>query len=436
MRRMGWIGIAGLVISALAQWAGAAMIPGGETIAGGQPIAGYSDQTYGNASNIVDGQVGTEWKPNGGSGYVTVDLGRNCRLSDVNLLNSVGFSDRMTSNFTVRVSTNGAFAGEQGQPGSGILQIKASGWQDVPLPTFSDPGNNATIVGRYVRFTAVDYYSGPGKYGPGLAEMTVKGIADRGTGALSGQGVAFGSVDAEAYTRTVWLTDTAPSSYTLRLITPTSASIVQSLGKSVTATQIGFSRNPANIVNGINDPTGSEFLFDGSAFADLSLGTATIDLGQEMLIDRIDLRNTYNYNDRGTTNYVLRVSNDSSFAEGNNTDVIQDSFSALDQAKSHVLGQAVLGRYVRFVAGNQIGFSAGLDEMTVYARTITSTNLATGTAQIGNSATWGRIQLGVPLAPGTNYLMALTVSAPGGWSSTALQTVTLVPPHGTMIMLH
>lgn len=427
--------VTALVVGATAALVQGALLEGGQTIAAGQPVSASQQAVY--ATNVIDGRLGNhytggEWTDISDGAYVTIDLGRLYRLSDFNLLNGYNSDGlRRTSNFVARVSTNGAFAGEEVVLTSAVVQAKSLGFQDFALPAFGDSTNNPSLVCRHFRLTAATHI--PGDYGPGITEILLRGIPDRGTGALETQGVVNAYVPAKAYTRTVWLTDTPPASYTLRLITPTSASTVKSLGRPVSVMGGVIQGTGSTVVDGINNSTGQEFLWDGGRTNDLSCGSVTVDLGEEMLIDRIDLLNTYNFNDRGTSNYLLRVSNDPAFAEGNNTDLLLDTFSALNQTRTNVLSQPALGRYVRFVAVGIIGFSPGLDEMSVYARTLLPTDLATGASQVGSSTAWGKIPLTSSLAPGTNYWMALTVTTAGGWSSTTLQSVWLVRPRGTLV---
>lgn len=417
-------------------WAGtlrAALLQPGDTIAGGAATTeGGGGSFYGNAA-AVDGNLGAggaEWLPYNDNSWVTVDLGRIFRLQNVNLLNSYNQGgDRSTSNFTFKVSATGAFAGEESTLGSGILQLKTSGWQDLSLPAFGDPANS-NLVARYLRFTAVKH--NPGTAGPGLCELQANGVPDRGTGALDATNRIPGVVKAKAYTRTAYLSDTAPTSWTLRQITPTSASGLQSSGKSVSVTNgyPGLS-TPANLVDGNN---ATYVLFNNSSFlTDRAEGYATVDLGSEMIVDRIDLVNSQ-HSDRLTSNFTVRVSNDPTFAERANTDVWKSNFTGgVGQSLTNVLAQPVLGRYVRVVVCTHLtGYPGGLSEVRVYGRTCTSATLATGSSQVGDSTTSGSIALGSPLALGS-YLLALDVTSSGGWSSTTLSTVEVLPARGSLI---
>ena len=74
-----------------------------------------------------------------------------------------------------------------------------------------------------------------------------------------------------------------------------------------------------------------------------------------------------------------------------------------------------------------IGFSTGLDELTVYGRTVTSETIASGAGQLGGSSTWGAVELASPLPSGYHWL-ALDVTSPGGWSSLTLQQVFVPEP--------
>jgi hypothetical protein len=420
-------------------WAGmlrADLLQPGDTIAGGVATT-TNGSGYSGGGTVVDGRTeagtGTEWIPYSDGTWVTVDLGRAFRLQNVNLLNSWNQGgDRATSNFTFKVSATGSFAGEESTLGSGVLQPKTNGWQDLPLPAFGDMANS-NLVARYLRFTAVNHY---GIYGPGLAEVQASGVPDRGTGALDATNYNSGVVKAKAYTRTPYLSDTAPASWTLRRITTTSASILQSSGKSVSVTNgyPGYS-TPANLVDGNNS---SYVLFNDAGgriyFTDRIEGHATIDLGSEMVVDRIDLVNG-THGDRLTSNFVVQVSNDPTFAERSNTDVWKSNFTASGQSLTNVPAQPALGRYVRVVVRTHLtGYYGGLGEMRVYGRTCTSATLATGSSQVGNSSTSGSIALGTPLSVGS-CLLALDVTSSGGWSSSTLSTVEFMPPRGTVVAI-
>ena len=416
-------------------WVGtlrAALLRPGDTIAGGAATTTNCTDYFNRT--VVDGMIGArangEWLPSSldNGAWVTVDLGLVYRLKDVNMLNSENMGgDRATSNFTLKVSATGAFAGEESTLASGVLQPKASGWQDLSLPAFDDSANT-NLVARYLRFTCVDFYGS----GPGLTEVQVNGVPDRGTGTLEATNHNPSVVKAKAYTRTAYLSDTAPASWTLRQITPTSASVLQSSGKSVSVVNgyPGLSE-PSNLVDG-NDSSYVLFYDYGTIFTDRTEGYATVDLGSEMIVDRIDLVNS-SHSDRLTSNFTVRVSNDPTFAERSNTDVWKSNFTAYGQSLTNVLAQPTLGRYVRVVVCNHLtGSTGGLGEIRVFGRTCTSSTLATGSSQVGNSVNSGSIPLGTPLALGS-YLMALDVTSSGGWSSSTLATVQILPARGSLI---
>ena len=410
----------------------AALLQPGDTIAGGAATTA-NGSIYGDphtVNPVVDGRTsggqGPEWLPMNDGTWVTIDLGRTFRLSDVNLLNSNnGDGSRSTRNFTFKVSATGAFTGEESTFASGVLQPKANGWLDISLPLFDD-SSNSNLVARYLRFTCVDHIA----YGPGLAEVLVNGVPDRGTGTLEATNHNPSVVKAKVYTRTAYLSDTAPASWTRRQITPTSASVLQSSGKTVTNTPNYPGYTGANLVDG---SSGSYLFFyeNYTPQPDQTDGNATIDLGSEMIVDRIDLVNS-GQADRTTSNFTIRVSNDSTFADGKNTDVWTANFNAVAQSLSNGLTQPVLGRYVRVVARTRMGeYPSGLAEMRVYGRTCTSSVLASGTSQVGDSSTSGSISLAAPLSLGS-YLMALDVTSSGGWSSSTLATVQILPARGSL----
>lgn len=420
-----------LMLSCAGNPCGAGIIQGGETISSGAVVTA-SSETYGPAVRLVDGLLanGTaaEWLANdGASAYITVDLGRITRLSDLNLLNSLNFSDRGTSNFTVQVSTNGAFAGEQGQPASGVLQAKGLGWQDVPLPSFTNPANNALLVGRYVRMNVLTWMG----FGPGLTEVSIKAVPNRGTGALSPTNHP-NLIRAQAYTRTPSLQDVAPVSWALRRLTPTSASVEQSFGKSTSGENVWLGATSV-LVDHIDNPAGGSEVLFGSGMADLSQGSGTVDLGEEMIVDRFFIRNSANFSDRGIGRFIVRVSNDPAFAERNNTDVMTGQFTAYGQTTNFSLPCPAVARYVRVVASDVLGNGAGLDEVTVYGRTFTAQTIATGTGQIGDSSAYGKIELAAALPMGTN-LLAIQVTS-DVWSSSTLQAVSIVAAPGTVILI-
>jgi hypothetical protein len=414
----------------------ASILLGGQTIAGGAPAT--SSDVNGDATRVNDGRLanGTanEWTNVADGAYFTIDLGRQVRVSDLNLLNGLNFNDRQTKDFTVHMSTTGAFAGEQQLMVSSTAQPKASGFQDVTLPAFSNP-SNTQLVGRYLRFTAVNHVTGAGQYGPGVAELTVRGVSDRGTGALAPMAVDQSHLNVKAYTRTVDLTDTAPASYALRLLTPTSSSIVQSNGSSYIVTGSTFFGD-GNVTNNANDGGGSEVVWNGGTIMnDLSQGYVTLDLGQEMIIDGFNLRNsTSTSNDRGTKNYLIRISNDPSFAEQNNTEILTGIFSGLGATDSKTLSNPMLGRYVRFIASDFYGFSAGLDDLTVLGRTFTSQLVSSGSGQLGDSSNFGLLTLGQDLPLGPQLLALGVTGTGGGWSSSTLQLVVIPEPTGMLAM--
>jgi len=147
-----------------------------------------------------------------------------------------------------------------------------------------------------------------------------------------------------------------------------------------------------------------------------------------MIIDGLNLRNsTSTANDRGTKNYLIRVSNDPTFAEQNNTEVLIGTFSAIGATDSPTLTSPLLGRYIRFLASDFYGFSAGLDDLTVIGRTFTSQTLLTGSTQIGDSSTFGTLVLGQNLALGSRLLALDVIGSGGGWSSSTLQSVQVLP---------
>jgi len=263
------IAVAPIALACAAAPAHATLLIGGQTIAGGAPAT--SSDVNGDATKVNDGRLanGTanEWTNVADGAYFTIDLGKQFRLSDLNLLNGLNFNDRQTRDFTVHVSTNGAFAGEQQLLTSGTAQAKSLGFQDVALPAFSNPSNNPNLVGRYVRFTAINHVAG--NFGPGVTELTMRGVADRGTGALAPVAQYPDQIDAKAYTRTVNLTDTAPASYALRLLSPTSGSVVQSIGASYTVVGATFFGN-GNITDNTNNGGGSEVVWNSPIINDLS----------------------------------------------------------------------------------------------------------------------------------------------------------------------
>ncbi|MEI8140920.1 MAG: discoidin domain-containing protein [bacterium] len=432
--------VAVMLVLVICGWAGmlrAALLQPGDTIAGGAATT-TQGTLFNTGAQVVDGLSAFgftgEWFP-GDNGWVTIDLGRAFRLSDVNVLNSDnggGGNLRATSNFTFKVSTTGAFAGEESTFASGVLQPKASGWLDISLPAFGDSANSNLVV-RYLRFTCVNHVGA----GPGLAEVLVNGVPDRGTGALETTNRIPGVVKAKAYTRTAYLSDTAPASWTLRQITTNSASVLQSSGKTVTSTPFYPGYPGANLVDG----NVSSYLFlrfsgvnENYLAPDQTDGNATIDLGSEMLVDRIDLVNSAQA-DRTTSNFAVRVSNDSTFASGKDTEVWRTNFVAVGQSLTNVLAQPALGRYVQFVALRRMNaYPCGLGEMRVYGRTCTSATLASGTSQVGDSSTSGSIALGTPLSVGS-YLLALDVTSSGGWSSSTLSTVEILPARGSLLLI-
>jgi hypothetical protein len=125
------------------------------------------------AANAIDGDytetLGSVWRPNAGStGWLELDLGKPIFVSDLrwlNINNSAIGPDAATTDYSVELSTTGAFAGEQWLIASGTGELETTpAWHDIHLAV--------AIEVQYLRFH-VDSYTGDGG---GLTELQVFGF--------------------------------------------------------------------------------------------------------------------------------------------------------------------------------------------------------------------------------------------------------------------
>jgi hypothetical protein len=125
------------------------------------------------ASNAIDEDytesIGSVWRPNAGStGWLELDLGAPIFVSDLrwlNINNSAIGPDAATIDYSVELSTTGAFAGEQWLIASGTGELETTpAWHDIHLAV--------AIEVQYLRFH-VDSYTGDGG---GLTELQVFGF--------------------------------------------------------------------------------------------------------------------------------------------------------------------------------------------------------------------------------------------------------------------
>jgi len=420
----------GLAVCCFASVSEAATITGGYNVAGGRTVtsSGAFFPAQGPLTGLVDGLTGSPWLPNYGlPNDATIDLGRSYRLTDLNLTNST-WSQRATDAYNITVSTTGAFTGEQVTLVTGNMPLPAAGTTDI--------GITANQFGRYVRFTGTSVYSG--NFGGGVGELSLGGVPNRAVSQLQATTPDVNSVSAKAFTRTTALTDAA-ATWSLSQVTPTSASIVQSVGKSVTTTLKDYG-NITTITDGVDTAPGTfttgEVLFTHIRQSDLSFGNATVDLGSRMIIDQLGVRNT-TFNLNSTMDYVIRVANNlADFDDPNYTDAISSNFAATGEVDNFVLGTPVIGRYVRFISQTKlpVAFYTGLDELTVTGRTFTTSLLASGSGLIGGTSGFGSIALNAAL-PSQFNLLTLDVTTSDGLNRQTLQQVEVLPEPASLSLL-
>ena len=170
-------------------------------------------------------------------------------------------------------------------------------------------------------------------------------------------------------------------------------------------------------------------LWPGVAFAQRNILIVTADAADYLLAAGGTIAAMI---DGGATAHLIRVSNDPSFAEQNNTEILTGMFSGIGATDSKTLSNPVLGRYVRFIASDFYGFSPGLDDLTILGRTFTSQVFATGSSQLGDSSNFSLLALGQNLPMGYQLLAMDVTGTGGGWSSSTLQVVSVPEPTGIL----